>query len=203
MKHNRKFLMTVMGATLILAGTARASFIFDFQSVTPLGGGQFSYLYNLDFGSNGGAEELLATDFATLFDIVGFVSASAPAGFTTSSQLTGILPPFQSPPDSATLMNVTYRYTGSPITTNMTFTGFTIVSTSNSTQAGFTSGQDTAIQDGMTKLGDTSGTTVPGVQINPLGDTPEPATMGLFGMSLLLLGALRLRPTTRQIGRKE
>src|SRR5205807_2215903 len=45
MNHNRKFLLTLMGAGMMLAGTARASFIFDFQSVTPLGGGQFSYLY--------------------------------------------------------------------------------------------------------------------------------------------------------------
>jgi hypothetical protein len=187
MKHNRKFLMTVMGATLILAGTARASFILDFQSVT--GTGPFSFLYNADFGSNGTAEELVVGDFTTVYDIVGFVSATAPAGFTMTTQLLGITPAAQSPTDSPTLMNVTFTYTGVTLTADHVFTGFTVVSTAGLTQAGSTSGQDMDVRGG--NLGDTTGTTVPRAAVT---GTPEPATMGLFGMSLLLLGAMRLRP---------
>jgi len=190
-----KFLMTLVGAIGMLSSTARASFIFDFQSVTPLGGGQFAYHYDLDFGSNNSQEELLNGDFATVFDIVGFVSATAPAGFTTSSQLTGVIPPFQAPPDSPSIINVTYTYTGVPVLNNTMFTGFTIVSTVSSTQAGFTSGQDTAIQDGTTKLGDTTGTTVP---LAVQAGVPEPGTLAMIGAGFVLLGAFRARRQQRE-----
>jgi hypothetical protein len=191
MKHNRKFLMTLMGATLMLAGTARASFVLDFQSVT--GGGPFSFLYNADFGSNSNTEELVAGDFTTLYDIVGFMSATAPVGFTMTNQLLGITPSAQSPTDSASLMNVTFTYTGTTITADHVFTGFTVVSTAGSTQAGFTSGQDMDVRGG--NLGDTTGTTVP---LAAVAGVPEPATMGLLGVSLVLLGAMRLRPKMRR-----
>jgi PEP-CTERM motif len=191
MKHNRKFLMTLMGATLMLAGTARASFVLDFQSVT--GGGPFSFLYNADFGSNSNTEELVAGDFTTLYDIVGFMSATAPVGFTMTNQLLGITPSAQSPTDSASLMNVTFTYTGTTITADHVFTGFTVVSTAGSTQAGFTSGQDMDVRGG--NLGDTTGTTVP---LAAVAGVPEPATMGLLGVSLVLLGAMRLRPKVRR-----
>jgi hypothetical protein len=184
-------LMTLMGATLMLAGTARASFVLDFQSVT--GGGPFSFLYNADFGSNSNTEELVAGDFTTLYDIVGFMSATAPVGFTMTNQLLGITPSAQSPTDSASLMNVTFTYTGTTITADHVFTGFTVVSTAGSTQAGFTSGQDMDVRGG--NLGDTTGTTVP---LAAVAGVPEPATMGLLGVSLVLLGAMRLRPKVRR-----
>ncbi len=196
MKHNRRFLMTVMGATLMLAGTARASFILDFQSVT--GGGPFSFNYNADFGANSGLEELVTGDFTTLYDIVGFMSATAPVGFSMTTQLLGITPSAQSPTDSASLMNVTFTYTGSTLTADQIFTGFTVVSTAGSNQAGFTSGQDMDVSGG--DLGDTARTTVP---LAAATGIPEPTTMGLFGVSLLLLGALRLRPKMRQSASKQ
>jgi hypothetical protein len=196
MKHNRRFLMTVMGAALMLAGTARASFVLDFQSVT--GGGPFSFTYNADFGSNSGTEELVAGDFTTLYDIVGFVSATAPTGFTMSSQLIGITPASQSPTDSASLINVTFVYTGSTVATDHTFTNFIIVSTAGSTQRGVTSGEDMDLKGGS--LGDTTGTTVP---LAVQAGVPEPATMGFVGLSLFLLGAMRLRRKTRQVTSRE
>ncbi len=189
MQSCMKLLMTLGIAAMLGGTTARASFFADFLSVSPAGS-NFDYTYNLDFGSNNGAEELLSGDFVTIYDIVGFVSAIAGSPFSMSTQTIGITPPFQAPPDSGSLMNVTFTYTGPTVLVNDSFTGFTIVSTDSGTQGGFSSGQDTAVVDGMTKLGDTTGTPVPAALVS---GAPEPMSLLLMGFGLLSVALLRRR----------
>jgi hypothetical protein len=53
------------------------------------------------------------------------------------------------------------------------------------------------INTGNAPFSDVIQTFQTGVGVNPLGGTPEPATMGLLGMSLLVLGAMRVRSKSR------
>jgi hypothetical protein len=58
------------------------------------------------------------------------------------------------------------------------------------------------INSGSSPFSDVVETFNASVVINPLG-TPEPATMGLLGMSLLVLGAMRVRSKSRTGRRRE
>lgn len=176
-----------------MASAANAGLAPDFLGNTPSGANTV-FNYNVIF-TTFGAEELLdagtgtvapglsgSQDFLTLYDVPGFVSATAPAGFTVQTQLAGIGGPFQNPPDSPALVNVTFRYAGPDITVNTIFTGLNIVSTFDANGIGFYSSQRTD-NDGLdigTKIGETGNTVLP---------IPEPASaamiLGIAGLSLL------------------
>ena len=87
---------------LALAGPARGDFIVQLADPpTPVAGG-FEYTYELIFSPTGGAFELRDGDFATIYDIEGLVSVTAPAGFSTSTQNLGV-DAFQTAPTSSSL----------------------------------------------------------------------------------------------------
>src|ERR1035437_10994160 len=69
------------------------------------------------------------TEFVTINDIAGYVSCSAPAGWSCSSALIGSTGYLTSPPDNGSIPNVTFTWTGTGgITGPVTYTGFSIVS---------------------------------------------------------------------------
>ncbi len=189
---NRMTRMIVLTGALALALTvttaerARASFLPVFKSVTSAGG-VFTYNYDLEFATNSGTEEVLSGDFVTIYDFTGYVGTASgtttPANFTSSVQFLGLNGPRTNAPDSATIPNITFTYTGQPITTTSTITGFAIRSTVGpGLTPGFFSGQNTKLADGTTKLGNVGETVVP--------TTPEPASVVLMGLGGLGLGAL-------------
>lgn len=148
--------------------------------------GNFAYNYNIGFGTGPVPERLNPGDFITLYDVAGPLSPlvgapTAPAGFTTSVNLAGATPPGTAPFDSPLLSNVTWTYTGPPVTSDTLFGPFQIVTTQSAVvNVGFTS-QTTNAPPGGTEsplghIGTTRG---------PLGIIPEPGTVALLGAGAL------------------
>ncbi len=133
--------------------------------------------------------------FFTLYDVGSpstFISASSPTGWGQTEQLSGITPStINATFDSATLLNVTFFYTGPIVTTGgsvLPITGFQIVTTIDGVNAeGWYSGQATK------NVGEDAGLTdqfdgrvpVPLAPTGPLGGVPEPATFLMLGAGLL------------------
>jgi hypothetical protein len=117
-------------SVLAAAGGAQASLLPAFTGTTPVGPNT-SFNYSLVFAtalSPGPVEQLDAGDFVTIYDIPGFVSATAPAGFTVSTQNLGVTAQGTFPLDDPVVPNVTFSYTGPPITADTVFPGANIVS---------------------------------------------------------------------------
>ena len=179
------------GVTLafaIGAPVAHASLIADFQSVTDT----FDFNYSLKFSTpvGGNAEQLVSGDFVTIYDFAGFTGLGGvvmPAGITASTALLGPNPPFQAPPDNAAIPNVTFTYTGAPITVDTNFL-VSIHTTFGSTTNGFYSGQTTNNFDQPgAKLGNTGQTMVPTASI------PEAETYAMMLAGLGLMGFIMRR----------
>jgi hypothetical protein len=125
-----------------------------------------------------------------LYDLLGVVGTSQPAGWTPSIQNIGVTPSQILVTDSATISNVTWRRTGSPIDGPADLGTFTVVSTFglqgrvvdfasvNTRSTGPLAG--TELQNRGLIQG-------PGAQVV----IPEPSTFALLGGSLLMLGLLR------------
>ena len=187
MRMGARALVLVVGVLLFAAAPVRAGFAPVFTGLGAPGATRdFNYsvvfsttsvsgtpIERIDAGSGVIAPGVQGSqDFVTIFDIPGFVNATAPAGFSVQTQLLGIAGPFQAPPDDLALTNVTFRYTGADVSTDTVFIGFTIVSTFQFTNSptGFYSSQrtDNLGLDGGQKVGETGHVAVPIV--------PEPST---------------------------
>ena len=130
MNHVHSGLLAGLSA-LAAAGTAQASLLPVFNGTAGGPGANTTFNYNLAFSTSGGAapvERLENGDFVTIYDIPGFVSATAPANFSVSTQLTGINAPGTAPNDDAALTNVTFRYTGPTLGADAVFLGASLVS---------------------------------------------------------------------------
>ena len=97
---------------------AYGSFVPSFANTTPGPATNTTFNYALIFNTGQSAggqpfERLEAGDFLTIYDIEGFVSAAAPAGFSVSTQNVGITAFGTFPTDVPSVVNVTYTYTGS------------------------------------------------------------------------------------------
>jgi len=167
---------------------ANASIIVDFNGVT--GTGPFTFNYSADVSLD---EELAPTingpngTFFTIYDIPGFLGASAPAGWFFSAQFTGLTATGTAPADSPSIINVTFVYTGATAAGPFTVSGFQVLDSFNTTQVGTFTGQatkDTGPQNG-TIDGNIGFTTVPG--------SPEPASLILIGSGLVALAFARKR----------
>ena len=126
--------------------------------------------------------------FFTIYDIGGFQSASvSAANWGASIHFVGLTPSTINGNafDNPNTVNVTFTYTGAVVHGPATFTGFQIISQFSATGPGTFTSQATKEDSGNTDQ--TSGPlTVP-------ENVPEPATIGLIGLGLLGIAAIRRR----------
>ena len=182
----KKSLITLVGAAalaLMGSGIANASITVALNSEVA---GVFTYGISVD-----ALESLNNTSFFTIYDFAGFETGTAfsPAGWSVSVQLTGVTPPTVAVPDSATLENLTFTYTGPPATLpgGTVVNGFGADSTDTATAIGWFFYKAIKTSLGTPDYGDGNleGPTATSV--------PEPVSMSLLGGGLALLGMLRLR----------
>jgi len=183
---------------LAISSAAQAALIAQFTGTTP-SGSNTTYNYNLVFATNNGLDRLDAgsgalnpgavgsADFITLYDVGltgptgNLVSATAGPGFSVSIQNPGINAAQTSPIDDVLLSNVTFKYTGSTISTDTVFGGFgiTVKNNDGTTLKQFTAQYtDNAGAELDTKIGQI------GLVAVPQGSSiPEPGAvvMGLMG----------------------
>jgi hypothetical protein len=96
----------------LAAGAARADIIPTLTSVTP-DGSNFLWTYNATLSA---AENLETNNYFTIYDAVGLVAgseATSSVNWVGADQLIGVTAPLTTPVDSASILNVTYKYVGS------------------------------------------------------------------------------------------
>ncbi|HEX4486183.1 MAG TPA: hypothetical protein VH088_07960 [Terriglobales bacterium] len=171
-------------------------------------GGNYAYDYDINLGAAGRqdptetAGEDPAGTFVTIYDIAGFVSASASdPDWTVSTQLLGATPSSITASDDASLMNVTFTYNGPTIFGPYTTPGFEIISSLGGEADGSYSSQATFNFVGRPfdadpvnfqtdqEMGDVI---VPAATF----EVEEPASAMLLGMGLLCLMIGKLRVET-------
>jgi hypothetical protein len=98
-------------ASLALAFTATADVIPTLSSITPNGGNSFTWNYTSTVTND---QMLISGNFFTIYDFSSLAPTTivAPLGWTFTTQTVGVTPGLTNPPDSATLFNITFTYTG-------------------------------------------------------------------------------------------
>ena len=174
-------------AAIVVGGAAHASILPAFNSTSPAGSNT-AFDYTIVFGTaqlpNGQPVERLDTgDFVTIYDIPGFVSATAPAQFSVSVQNLGVDGISTLPADDPLLPNVTFRYTGATLLADTNFPNAVIVSNFGNTATDNYTGETTNNVPPLAgnPIGHIGLTTVPAI--------PEPGAMisvgALAGLTLL------------------
>ena len=169
----------------LLAPVARAGLMIEYGGVPNPGPGLYPYVVR--FSAQAGEEEMRAGDFVTVYDVgtpgAGgtFVSARTSADWTTTTSLVGVNGPQTQPNDDPGLMNVTFTYTGVPLSEDLTFIYFEIVSTAGGLVLDDYTSQrtDAAGADAGTKIGEVGRVLVPAV--------PEPGVLTLVALGAALL----------------
>lgn len=171
------------------AGEARADFLpaTGTPTITAIGGGQFRFDYNILVTST---QTSNVGDFFTIYDFGGFVSATAPAGFSVSTALVSPSPVLGStggvvPNDNPTITNVTFTRTSGSLAGGPTSLGtFSIVSTFQGTVLASFVGRGTDTDSGLRNANLTN---------VPVAAIPEPASLVLLGMGVPVALLLRRR----------
>ena len=137
-----KYLCMVVFGSLAFAGFASAAITPALIGSPTVSGANFKWSYQISVDS---LEQLikasstpcssaaLCGSFFTIYDFVGYVpgSVKAPAGWTAQVAFVGLTPSTQIPPDSPTIHNLTFVYTGatSPDKGPLNVSGFSAEST--------------------------------------------------------------------------
>ena len=189
-RSNSLFCGLAVAAVVGLAGAAHANILASLTSGPTVDGSNFDYNYAINVSADerldptATASNNPAGTFFTVYDVQGFISASTSAsGWSESATFLGVTPTTQNPPDSPTLMNVTFTYTGAVVAGYINIPGFQIISSFDGLYDGFSSAQATknaGDQNGQSDW-NTNPLTVPGSSV------PEPASLGILGVGSALL----------------
>jgi len=183
-------LAAVLTATigLMLASRADAGLIPTNVSIHP-DAGNFRWTYAVVVTTD---VQINPGDFFTIYDFSGLLPGSVvnPVGWTASQSMTSPPPGGTGPTDNPGIPNLTFTYEGNtPIIGQQGLGNFMANSLyGNSTTSDFTSITHRQV-DGRAEANITS-TDVP-VPGDPPRDTPEPATLAMFGIGLPVLGMFR------------
>jgi hypothetical protein len=230
---NRVFAILAFGLAGSVA--SQAGLTASFESAINLGGGIYQYDYNLTMAADdelnpaailgalcttgGGSGPCTpSTTFATIYDIPNLVvNATTPSvggnvGWGAVTQFIGVTPVTNSggpvnPPngDSATLLNVTFYYTGATDycgsasfgctgTVQSTFSGFSLEVTGSQGLTGLGSYTSSVTNSELHNIGGANGINavdyasgsllIPSVAVA----SPEPASIALLGLGLVAIG---------------
>ena len=175
-------------SVLLVSGASYASFVPLFSGTTPGPATNTTFNYDLNFSTGQlptgqPIERLESGDFLTIYDILGFVSATAPAGFSVATQNTGVNGFGTVPNDDPALTNVTFTYTGATVTTNTNFPGANIVS-----NFGFL-GQDNFTSEDTGNAPPNNGQPIGqiGLVTVPSDVIPEPSILGLGALGAMTM----------------
>jgi hypothetical protein len=195
-----KLLSAAFLATLAFASFANATITPVLDSGNPVGFGPFLYTYSIDvdaFEQLNGALSAPGGTYFTIYDFAGYVAGSVAAtasNWTATAELVGETPSLTNPPDSPTLYNLVFTYTGPVETGPLEINGFSAASTYGTLNTnGFFSYQAQK----------TSNTTSPDQGLGPIDipnavqTTPEPASLALMGSGLVALAVLGRRKFAR------
>jgi hypothetical protein len=164
------------------ASFASADITPALASVTP-SGSNFSWNYTAAVDSN--EDVISGSSYFTIYDIAGFVSTTAPAGWSFTTQLVGVTPSSQLLTDDPTLINVTFDYTGggSILGPQFALGPFTIISSTNSANLGGVFSYQAGKKTGGTDQGQ-GPLSVPSV--------PEGSELSMLGISgIAMLSAMK------------
>jgi hypothetical protein len=170
-------------------GAARADIIPSLVAGSPSGSGPFTYTYDSVLTMD---QRLVSGSFFTIYDFQGFTGThSQPVNWSFSSALIGLTPATVIVPDSGSLPNLTWTYTGpNTVAGPMDLGLFTADSTLNQTILGRFSGEGIKVDDSQPD----NGTLLDNDGFVAVPFVPEPCTMALLGLGMApLVGGLRRR----------
>jgi hypothetical protein len=197
--------LSALCLALMLPAIASANIIPTGTAITGAAGGPYTWTYNMLLSSDQdvtvgilpAGPSVPHTDptygaFVTIYDFVGYVtgSCSGPTGWTCSVQNVGYTPDDTLPNDSAALPNLTWLYSSGPTLTGQPsgvdlglFSATSIYDTID-----LVSYTGRALKNNGSAAGtvaDNVGTTRGPVLLQEI---PEPGSLALAGMSLVMLG---------------
>jgi hypothetical protein len=181
-KGKMKIRAIVVLIGFVAAMSVRGDIIPSFAGTLPGGGTNTIWSYTINITSD---QQVTAGDFFTIYDFGPFIAGSAaePSGWTFSSSLVTPPPGNTNPPDSPTLANLTWTYTGStsigagtnlgPFSVTQATTLFQEVP---STKSGFFAAQATRVNGNFSKITNVGQIPVP-------VPVPEPTTLSLLALA--------------------